>query len=596
MRVKFSAAVLATVLAFASHVLAPPVLADGFTQKHDDAPTTPPPPGDFERIFRFLFKLIQSIVAPDARPGAAAQTGAATAEDAAAVPSSTFYLLNNAGYTMQPGEPTEGGRMTRSGWGGIRLPQAQRIVLHTYGSDIDTVLAAYQGSALGNIVRVAGNDNKPLAGLSTTASLVQFDVAANTDYLVQMGGRNSAEGDIQLNAFSFPPGGGLSVFLAQLDGFNHNGRDYVCLLGNGGTSQCPSPRFILHNSTGQVLTVTANATLGAGVTKPAPLVLNPGAVKSAEFLFTPAFDTTTQRTVSGKFTFTARNGAVTVSRAEHRALVVMKNFDPKPDALRLAITPGIRTGYVNEAVRFRATLTNTGATEATGCHFRSQLGTFVKTEWRRIDPVTGAPLGGQNQPTAIPALASRTFTVWAASQRPNRTDPDPRFPGAVMADCANTAALASNVANRFDIAAVGTFEPAEIEPAVTPATDVLAVGAGATGSFRVTAVNRGPADTLTVTPRYVRPFGEDAANLLFTVKVCRTATPAGACLAALAASTTYTAARNVPNHFRVVVTGPSSDPGFDPTLRRVFLNFEQVARQSVGTIVVGAPSIAVKRN
>ena len=45
--------------------------------------------------------------------------------------------------------------MTRTVWAGFRLPQARRVVIHTFGSDMDTVLAVYRGNTLNKLTRVA---------------------------------------------------------------------------------------------------------------------------------------------------------------------------------------------------------------------------------------------------------------------------------------------------------------------------------------------------------------------------------------------------------------------------------------------------------
>lgn len=520
------------------------------------------------------------------------------------VPVSAIFKIDNVGYTLEPGEPTESGKMTKTAWAQFKTGAlARRVVIHTFGSSIDTVLAAYRGTDFPNFVRVAGNDNTTAPGISTTHSLIQFDASPGTEYRVQIGGRNNAEGDISLNGFSFPPTGGLSAFLENANGSGFNSRDYICPLGAGepfSFGQCPAMTFILHNSTSRALTVTTTTTLGVGMTLPAPIVLNPGAVKTATVAFGPTFNTTTARTVAGKVIFTGRVGATIVSSVEHRALVYSKGAAVGPNVVRAKLeSPEIRTGFLNEGAQYRITLTNTGAFTAIGCHFRSNfsnlISSYFKTVWQRIDPVTSANIGFANAPASILAGGSQTFLVSTASQSPYRTDTDPNFAGPVEIDCANTARVPFDLANRFDITARGTFEPAEIAPTVSPVTKLILVPTGGSQFFRVAAVNTGPAATLTATPRYVRPQGENDPAKLFGVAVCRTATLTGACLAPEAASTSYSAGKGATNFFRVRVTAPTVNPGFDPGKRRVFLNFEQDALDSVGKVVVGAPSVAVRR-
>ena len=78
----------------------------------------------------------------------------------------TFYMFNNEA-TMEAGEPNPGGLMTKTVWGGSTPTQAGRVVIHTFGSknfdtggELNTVLAAYRGSAFASMVPLASNDNK----------------------------------------------------------------------------------------------------------------------------------------------------------------------------------------------------------------------------------------------------------------------------------------------------------------------------------------------------------------------------------------------------------------------------------------------------
>jgi hypothetical protein len=63
------------------------------------------------------------------------------------------FQLSNEETTLQPGEPTEGGLMTSTAWSTFRVPGPARIVVHTFGSEINTVLAAYRGTALDDLTR-----------------------------------------------------------------------------------------------------------------------------------------------------------------------------------------------------------------------------------------------------------------------------------------------------------------------------------------------------------------------------------------------------------------------------------------------------------
>ena len=157
-------------------------------------------------------------------------------------PTATFEMNNIGGY-MLPCEPNPGGLMTKTQWGGDTVKKAGRVVIHTFGSEdadtggeLNTVLAAYSGSSCASLDLLAVNDNRAVPGIGTTQSLVQFNVAADKSYRVQIGGRNGAEGDIFATVSVLPPGGGLSVSLAKVGSIRRPGQDYVCRLQFSGAS------------------------------------------------------------------------------------------------------------------------------------------------------------------------------------------------------------------------------------------------------------------------------------------------------------------------------------------------------------------------
>ena len=194
--------------------------------------------------------------------------------------------------------------MTRTSWIGFKAPNAERIVIHTFGSEpwdtgvFDPLIAVYRGTALSNLQRVTANDNKQLPGISNVDSLVQFNTVAGTEYQVQIGSKNQVEGEISLNVFRFPPSGGLSAFLIHYDGNTvnpFNSRDYVCDFNTGPsvTTTCPSAKFIVHNSTDSLLTVTASSVLGFGVVaSPASFVPGEGRPQGGDFHLWPGASTT----------------------------------------------------------------------------------------------------------------------------------------------------------------------------------------------------------------------------------------------------------------------------------------------------------------
>jgi hypothetical protein len=196
-------------------------------------------------------------------------------------PTGTFEM-DNIGGSMNPCEPNPGGLMTKTQWGGSTVDKAGRVVIYTFGSEDDdtggqlnTVLAAYSGSSCASLNLLAVNDNRPVPGIGTTQSLVQFDVKVGTPYRVQIGTRNGAEGEIFATVYLLPPGGGLSVSLAKVGGVPRPGQDYVCRLQFSGAS-CETATSVVHNSTNKKLTVTPTSLLVELRFSPAAFTLAPG--------------------------------------------------------------------------------------------------------------------------------------------------------------------------------------------------------------------------------------------------------------------------------------------------------------------------------
>jgi hypothetical protein len=515
------------------------------------------------------------------------------ASSAPATANAAVFKLDNYSASLQPGEPTEGGKMKKTVWGYVNVPVKRRIVVHTFGSDFDTELAVYRGTAFDKFVRVTGNDNRAVPGFGNKQSLVQFNAAAGQTYNIQIGSKG-AEGDIYAAVFAFPPTGGLSAFLATVGGNAWNGRDYVC-----NNVACGNPRFILHNSTNKTLTVTGGSNIGPGVTAPAPFTLAPNQIKTAEFTFTASFDRTKTRAVAGNFIFVARDDATVVARAQHRALIVVGSA-VLGNVLRAAVTPVIRAGAINETLSFDVTLTNTGSKTAIGCHARHDFSfsSRLKVTWRQVNPQTGAYIAPLDRPANIPAHQSIKFRVFVASQQTQLANPE--FPTPVTLDCANTDPAPIDLANVFDITALGLYRPVQVEvKRLAPAGDTLLVPASGVAVVRFSVVNRGDVANLRADPLYIRPIGDwSAANKQFKLTICQTAKATGPCLSSPSANgIQYNAAKNKTTFFRIFVRAPAVDPGFSPGERRVFIKLWQNRPVQIGTFdaPVAAGSVAVRK-
>lgn len=522
--------------------------------------------------------------------------------EAAAVGQAATFGMTNVGAGTEPGEPKFNARMKKTVWGRYKSDKNRHVVIHTFGSDYDTALAVHTGEKVNKLKTVVFNDNHKVAGLSNTASLVKFNAKKGVEYAVQIGSKTGDEGDVYANVSVFPPAGGLTAHLARVNAAPWQGRDYVCQAGRVDWPSCGAPTFLLHNSTNKTVKVTAETDLDPAFTAPAPITLKPGEAKTAAFAV-DGLDTATARTVAGHFAFTARRGKKIVREAKVRGLVVVKPGPTQPNVLEAEVIPHAKAGYINEAHAFKVRLVNTGTEAARGCHARSDYAGYVAGRtavgWRAVTK-SGKPISAPNTPIAIPAKKAKWLEVWVASQQSRVGDVTLEIPVVpdLVIDCNNTAPVAFDHKNRFDITARGGWQPAKVTTtAVAPKGDVLVVpNKGAT--FRVSALNDGAEAPLVAWTKYIRPYDESDPDKQFAVSICRTKTAKSKCLAPLANSVDLVAQKGARSHFMVKVERPKKDPGFDPALRRVFLILSHKKPDGyVGTsrVAVAAHSIAPRR-
>jgi len=562
-----------------------PQVADPF-----DLPDLPPFPPDDE------FDSLPDPIEFDPDPLGYAPVPPAVAQPVFSGDIQSINRFDNTGGSLQPGEPTVGGRMHATGWAEVKAPKARRVVIQTFGSDMNTVLAAYTGAALNALKRVAVNDDFPVTGVSAAYSLISFAAAANALYHIQFGSRSNATADILFNTSVLPAAGGLSAFLTHQNGVRTPIGDYVCGYHDPILTACANPRFVLYNSTAHAMRVTSSNDLGAGVVSPSPVTIQAGHAVAVEFSFNASFDKTTVRSVAGHFTFIGRDATKIAGRSRHRALIVVKPASTPPDVLQVSIRPRVRAGILNQWLPFKVTVGNAGTRAAIGCTFHSYFNSAVKVEWGEISPNTNRLAHTLNAPAIIHAKRSRTFIVWVAGQEPRIADPT--FVGTnqpFAIDCANTRPATITLRTAFDVTARIGYLPMRVSVAtIAPKTSRLDVPAtGAT--YRLALKNAGPAGTIVALPSYVAPF-TDAANTKFTAKICQTQTASSGCLQPVDFSVQFAIPKGATRYILVSVRRPAADPGYDFNNRRLFVRFNEVQPFGfVYSVPVAARSIAVRR-
>ena len=103
------------------------------------------------------------------------------------------------GASAEIAEPDHAGSVASASlWWKWRPPLQAEVAISTLGSAIDTRLAVYQGSTFNDLQLVAGNDNDPDGG-NTSSSLVRFQADAETTFFLVVDGVGGASGAIVLN-------------------------------------------------------------------------------------------------------------------------------------------------------------------------------------------------------------------------------------------------------------------------------------------------------------------------------------------------------------------------------------------------------------
>ena len=104
----------------------------------------------------------------------------------------------NFGASAEPGEPAHAGKIGgRSVWYCWMAPFTGIVEFNTIGSNFDTLLAAYTGSAVNSLTAVASNDD--INGAFNRQSRVVFAANVGAYYRIAVDGYSGAVGTIELN-------------------------------------------------------------------------------------------------------------------------------------------------------------------------------------------------------------------------------------------------------------------------------------------------------------------------------------------------------------------------------------------------------------
>lgn len=180
---------------------------------------------------------------------------------------------NNASATKEGSEPNHAANAGgKSMWFRWTAPATGTVSIDTNGSEIDTILAVYTGSAVGELTPSAANDDVgDLNPTQRVTSAVSFQATSGTTYRVAVDGYNStttatsaAAGDFKLNwraatvpvITGFTPAAGSVGTQINITGANFTGASAVRFNGT------PATVFTAGSDTSAAAIVPAGATSG----------------------------------------------------------------------------------------------------------------------------------------------------------------------------------------------------------------------------------------------------------------------------------------------------------------------------------------------
>ncbi|MFT5105082.1 MAG: subtilisin-like proprotein convertase family protein [Pseudoalteromonas tetraodonis] len=172
---------------------------------------------------------------------------------------------SNNGTSKEPGEPAHAGTPGgASVWFSWIAPDAATYEFTTSGSDFDTLLAAYTGESLSELLVIGSNDD---INSSNRASTIVFQATGGTTYQIAIDGWVGLGGNYNLSwqrvstaplLTSFTPNRGSRESIVVITGENFNAATGVSI---GGASSA----YSVNSNTQITATISKNATAGASI-------------------------------------------------------------------------------------------------------------------------------------------------------------------------------------------------------------------------------------------------------------------------------------------------------------------------------------------
>jgi hypothetical protein len=213
----------------------------------------------------------------------------------------------NVGATKESGEPNHASDIGgASVWYSWTAPVAAMVDINTAGSNFDTLLAVYTGSAVNALTAVASNDDDPTCGTCRTSRLA-FTPSAGVTYRIAIDGVTDFEGSV--------PEGSITLQVAQVGAATVTGftpaavaqKKVVTILGSGFTGATAVTFTKAGGGTVNATTFSLNDDGHISATVPALATTGPVSVTTPTAVATSATNLKIKATIKS---FTPGSGAV----------------------------------------------------------------------------------------------------------------------------------------------------------------------------------------------------------------------------------------------------------------------------------------------
>ncbi len=466
-------------------------------------------------------------------------------------------------------------------------PLSANIAVTTAGSDFDTMMSIYTGSAVNALTNVAHNDDEDNPN-GVLTSRITFAATKGTVYYIAIDGFNGAAGNVSLAISAsgasandnFASATAISGASGSASSHTANATAETGEPAHAGQAAAASVWFdwtapadgdFVFNTDGSDFDTRLAIYSGSAVGALTEIASNDDANASnstSQVTFTATSGTVYHIAVDGKASATGL-----VNLGWHAAGAALPN-------LVTAVLPYARSVKVGTQATAFMTVINAGTSDGSNCFLALQPGAFQGGFSYQTTDATNTATGTPDTPVSIAQGASQSF-VFAVTPSVELSQAEL----GIQARCdQGTGSGVVTGVNSFILSS------AKLAP-----SDMLTIGLTTTGDGVISIPGPAGSAAASIATSALGPGGilklsadDGGKGLPLVLNVCETDPVTGQCLASPAAQLTITSATGETRTFGVFATATGAIP-FDPANSRVFVRF----RDSLG-VVRGATNFAVR--